>query len=234
MHILVRILKGDLTTGISTLSGSHGRIRLPHLVPVEQRRGNLVRLEQANLPAQTHPRPEPERTQELLHLLALRRARLGPPLRPKVVRVVAEGGPVPMNNPRQAADGRAGGHELAADDGAPGGHDALHDEAGGGVDAEGLLDAGVEVRELGRDDVPGGDGVAVGEGGVELLLHLGEGGGVLEELEDEDAHGGAAAGCLAAGSMCNGLGGYEHCLGGGDDDHEAEIDDFVARHDAGA
>lgn len=126
-----------------------------YIEPPQQARHQLVYLQQADVLANTSPAAHPELQHRPGHLLdpgilllPVKGLMHQPPLRPVDIRVLAKDALVAVEHPRGAAHDRAAGDEAASDLGALGRDDPLHGEPGGGVDAEGLLDARVEVRQL--------------------------------------------------------------------------------------
>ena len=130
----------------------------------------------------------PELKHGLFHPLDLVGAR-EPPFGPIVIGIGAKDGAVALDDPRVDADDGAGGDAGAADRSAGGGHDALVVEAEGGMQAEGFLDAGVEVGQRVRGG-EGSDAEGVGwvlwrEMGVEFGLQFGVAAGMAEEMVEE-------------------------------------------------
>lgn len=123
---------------------SVGKATPTNLKVQHQRRHDLVNLHGADILAQADMIPGPELKHGLFHLLDLFGA-CEPTLGPVIVGVGAENGSVALNHPGVDADDGTGGDVVAADHGAGGRNDALVVETEGRMQAEGFLDAGVEV-----------------------------------------------------------------------------------------
>jgi len=138
-----------------------------------------------------------------------------PALGAKGVGVRAEERGVALDDPGVAADDGTAGDEVVENVHALRGHDALEDQAWGGVEAEGLLNNGVEVGELlglgPRHGFIGarGDGAGAG-GGVEFVNKGGVDAWVVgKEVED---CGEGNCGGLRASEDDGGAGGEDACV----------------------
>ena len=126
-----------------------------NIKPRQNRRHDLIHLHLTHLPPNTNPRSPSKsqyRTRPLRHPRPVRRLSLAvppqPPLRHKLIRILAEHGAVPPHDVRIHTDVRARGHGVGRrQDEAGGRHGALHAHGYRRVEAYGLADDGLEVRE---------------------------------------------------------------------------------------